>query len=131
MLVEGVGQPSWAIATRAVATLATAISGTPGGIFAPSLTLGAELGNLVAELFPRDALGPIALLGMIAYFTGVVRAPLTAVIIVSEATASHALIIPLFAAALIADGASALVCPEKLYHGLSKAFLPPDAPAPQ
>jgi H+/Cl- antiporter ClcA len=62
------------------------------------------------------------LLTMIAYFTGVVRAPLTAVIIVSEATASHAMVIPLFAAALIADGTSALVGRERLYHGLARGF---------
>ena len=60
---------------------------------------------------------------MITYFVGVVRAPLTAVIIISETTASRGLIIPLFAAALIADVVSTLVCRERLYHGLSKPFL--------
>jgi H+/Cl- antiporter ClcA len=138
LLVEGAAQPGWVIVTRSIGTLATAISGTPGGIFAPSLAIGAELGNIVAWAFPHAAPGPIVLLGMTAYFTGVVRAPLTAVIIVSEATASHALTIPLFAAALIADGTSALVCREKLYHGLSRGFRqapraapPAPAPAPQ
>src|SRR3546814_3044181 len=61
---------------------------------------------------------------MIAYFTGVVRAPLTAVIIVSETTASRGLILPLFTAAIIADGSARLVCKERLYHGLAKSFLP-------
>lgn len=60
---------------------------------------------------------------MTAYFVGVVRAPLTAVIIVMEATAARGLILPLFATALIADGASAFVCRERLYHGLAKPFL--------
>jgi len=62
---------------------------------------------------------------MIAYFVGVVPAPLTAVIIIiiSETTASRGLIIPLFAAALISDLVSALVCRERLYHGLAKPFL--------
>jgi H+/Cl- antiporter ClcA len=53
----------------------------------------------------------------------VVRAPFTAVIIVSEATGNHGAILSLFAAALIADGVSAYVCPTRLYHGLSEAFL--------
>jgi H+/Cl- antiporter ClcA len=121
-LVEGVAQPWWMIGPRAIATLATAVSGVPGGIFAPSLSVGAELGSALSHLFPGAALGPVVLLGMIAYFTGVVRAPLTAVVIISEATGSHALVIPLFAAALIADAASAFVTPEKLYHGLAKGF---------
>jgi len=63
------------------------------------------------------------LLGMIGYFVGVVRAPLTAVIIITETTASRGMIIPLFATALIADIVSAMVCRERLYHGLSKPFL--------
>jgi H+/Cl- antiporter ClcA len=106
-----------------VATLATALSGVPGGIFAPSLSVGAGLGQLLALLFPGQSAGAIVLLGMIAYFTGVVRAPLTAVIIVMEMTADRTMIVPLFAAALIGDGVSALVCREKLYHALSRPFL--------
>ena len=128
LLVEGTTQPWWTIVTRSIATLAAAVSGTPGGIFAPSLAVGAEVGNLIARIFPQAAVGPIALLGMIAYFTGVVRAPLTSVIIVSEATASHSLVIPLFAAALIADAVSTLVCHEKLYHSLSRAFSQKQSP---
>jgi H+/Cl- antiporter ClcA len=61
---------------------------------------------------------------MAAYFVGVVRAPLTAVIIITETTASRGLILPLFATALIADAVSALVSRERLYHGLSRGFLP-------
>jgi H+/Cl- antiporter ClcA len=47
------------------------------------------------------------------------------VIIISETTASRGLIVPLFAAALIADMVGALVCRERLYHGLAKPFLTP------
>ena len=106
-----------------VATLATALSGAPGGIFAPSLSVGAGLGQSLSLLFPASPAGAIILLGMIGYFTGVVRAPLTAVIIMMEMTADHTMILPLFATALIADAVSALVCRDKLYHALSKGFL--------
>jgi H+/Cl- antiporter ClcA len=61
---------------------------------------------------------------MVAYFTGVVRAPLTAVIIIVEATASRGMILPLFTSALIADAAGRLVCKEKLYHALAWEFMP-------
>lgn len=123
-MVEGEGAPLWFGIAKIVATLATTLSGTPGGIFAPSLSVGAGLGNLLSPLFDAPA-GTVVVLGMAAYFVGVVRAPLTAVIIITETTASRGLVVPLFATALIANAVSALVCRDRLYHGLSKAFLPP------
>lgn len=105
-----------------IATLATALSGAPGGIFAPSLSVGAGLGQLVAFVFKGGPSGAIVLLGVVAYFTGVVRAPLTAVIIVMEMTAERSMIVPLFIAALVADWVSSQICPAKLYHALSAGF---------
>jgi len=75
-----------------------------------------------AAWVPAMAAAAIALLGMTGYFTGVVRAPLTAVIIISETTASRGLMMPLLASALVADFAGQLVCKERLYHGLSRRF---------
>ncbi|WP_267395782.1 MULTISPECIES: chloride channel protein [unclassified Sphingomonas] len=122
-LVEGHGQPLWFGPAKFAAALATTLSGAPGGVFAPSLAVGAGVGNLLTVLFPADPPGAIVVLGMIAYFVGVVRAPLTAVIIISETTASRGLIIPLFATALLADAIGAWVCPTRLYHGLAKPFI--------
>ena len=123
ILVEGEQSSLWFGPAKALATLATTLSGTPGGIFAPSLAVGAGVGNLLTPIFPGSPAGAVVLLGMVAYFTGVVRAPLTAVIIISETTASRGMIIPLFATALIADSVSALISRERLYHGLAKPFL--------
>lgn len=109
------------------ATLATALSGAPGGIFAPSLSVGAGLGQSIAGLFPHDPPGAIVLLGMVGYFTGVVRAPMTSVIIMMEMTADRTMILPLFATALIADAVSAGICRQKLYHALSAQFRRPPA----
>lgn len=106
-----------------VTTLATALSGAPGGIFAPSLSVGAGLGQLIAIAFPNTPAGAIVLLGMVGYFTGVVRAPMTSVIIMMEMTADRTMILPLFATALIADAVSAALCRDKLYHALSRPFL--------
>jgi H+/Cl- antiporter ClcA len=124
LIILGDHAPWWFGPAKFMATLATAVSGMPGGIFAPSLATGAGLGEVLRALFPASAAGPVVLLGMIGYFTGVVRAPLTAVVIISEATASHGLLLPLLATALVADATSSLVCRERLYHGLSKAFMP-------
>ncbi len=123
-IIEGARAPWWFGPDKFAVTLLSTLSGLPGGIFSPSLATGAGLGNLLCLVFPGDPRGAVVLLGMIAYFTGVVRAPLTAVIIISEATASRGMILPLFTSALIADGAAQLVCKEKLYHGLARDFMP-------
>lgn len=121
-MIVGVDAPLWFGPAKLVSTLATAVAGMPGGIFAPSLAVGAGIGNLLRAAFPADPVSAVVILGMVAYFAGVVRAPLTAVIILSETTASRGLLLPMFATAFIADWASQGVCREKLYHGLSHGF---------
>lgn len=121
-LLSGQVAPVFFGPAKFVATLATALSGAPGGIFAPSLSVGAGLGQLIALAFPGNPAGAIVLLGMVGYFTGVVRAPMTSVIIMMEMTADRTMILPLFATALIADAVSGAMCREKLYHALSRPF---------
>jgi H+/Cl- antiporter ClcA len=108
---------------KLAATAFSAISGIPGGIFSPSLAVGAGLGSDVAQLFPTAPLGAIMLLGMVSYFAGVVQAPITAFVIVTEMSDNHAMVVPLMAAALIAYATSRLVCHEGIYHALAKGFL--------
>ncbi len=128
-MIVGVDAPLWFGPAKLIATAATAIAGLPGGIFAPSLAVGAGVGNLLRAAFPGEPASAVVILGMVAYFAGVVRAPLTAVIILSETTASRGLMLPMFATAFIANAASQWVCREKLYHGLSKTFTMPGATA--
>jgi H+/Cl- antiporter ClcA len=123
-LIEGATEPSWYAPAKFLATLATAISGIPGGVFAPSLSVGAGLGGLLSPLFGSTPPGVIALIAMTAYFVGVVRAPLTSVIIIMEMTDSRSMLLPLLATAIIAEGVASVVCPERLYHGLAKGFRP-------
>lgn len=127
LMIEGQqGTSPWFGPAKFLATAATAVSGAPGGIFAPSLSVGAGFGQLLSYMFPDDPMPAIVLLGMTGYFVGVVRAPLTAVIILMETTASRGMILPLFMTAIIADAVGKLVCREKLYHGLSRGFVAPD-----
>ena len=126
-MIVGVDAPLWFGPAKLVATAATAIAGLPGGIFAPSLAVGAGVGNL-REIVPDEPVSAVVILGMVAYFVGVVRAPLTAVIILSETTASRGLMLPMFAVAFLADFASRWVCREKLYHGLAQTFALPSVP---
>ncbi len=109
---------------KALATLASYATGIPGGIFAPSLAVGAGLGGTLSLYLPYAPGGAIVLLTMAAYFAGVVQAPLTALVIVSEMTGNRDLTLPLMAVTLIGRGASALVCRESLYRALALQFLP-------
>lgn len=126
--LTGADAPLWFGPAKGLATLATAAAGLPGGIFAPTLATGAGLGNIVHALFPAEPAGAVVLLGMVAYFAGVVRAPLTSVIIIAETTGSRGLMMPLLAAALIAEFVASLVSRERLYHGLAQRYQPKDNP---
>lgn len=108
---------------KLAATILSAISGIPGGLFAPSLAVGAGLGAEFQGLFPSVSIGALVLIGMVAYLTGVLQAPITSFVIVTEMTQNHALMIPLMITALIADVASKLVCRGGLYHALADIIL--------
>jgi H+/Cl- antiporter ClcA len=119
---------NWFALEKGLATLASYFAGIPAGIFAPSLAVGAGLGGTVSLYLPFAPVGAVVVLTMAAYFSGVVQAPLTALVIVGEMTDSHQLTLPLMAAALIGRGSSALICGESLYRSLSRSFLPDVAP---
>jgi H+/Cl- antiporter ClcA len=106
-----------------LATLISYLSGIPGGIFAPSLAVGAGMGASFSHFFTFVPAETVIVLGMVAYFTGVTQAPLTSFVIVMEMTDNHNLILPLMATALIAHGISRVICHEPLYKALAERFL--------
>jgi len=112
---------------KLLATAASSISGIPGGIFAPSLAVGAGLGANVAALLPGASAQALAVIGMVAYFSGVVQAPITAFVIVAEMTNDHGLVVPLMLASLIAYATSRLLCHEGVYHALARNFIAAEA----
>ncbi|MCM2291820.1 chloride channel protein [Allorhizobium sp. BGMRC 0089] len=120
--VEGNALPLLYFIEKLLASFITMLSGIPGGIFAPSLSVGAGLGSTAASLFGSSiALG--ALLGMAGYFAGVVQAPMTAFVIILEMTANHESVIPIMLASMLGYATSRLLSREPLYHGLSRSFL--------
>ncbi|MBC9208050.1 chloride channel protein [Roseomonas aerophila] len=124
MLVEGkAGLPDSFMVWKLLATVASYLSGIPGGIFAPSLSIGAGLGQWLSALVPHAPAAAVVLLGMVGYFAGVVQAPITAAVIVMEMTGNHALMVPLMATSLLAFLVSRLVCRRPLYSSLAKRFL--------
>jgi CIC family chloride channel protein len=99
-------------------------AGTPGGLFAPLLTLGAQLGLLFGALcglaFPDLPIQPqaFAVVGMAAFFSGVVRAPLTGLVLATEMTGSALLLLPMLAACFTAMLIPTLMSDAPLYDAL-------------
>jgi H+/Cl- antiporter ClcA len=123
-LVEGNARlPVSFFLLKFIANVASYLSGIPGGIFAPALSVGAALGSWLAHFFPETPARAIVLLGMVAYFSGVVQAPITAFVIVLEMTANQQMAIPIMATSMLAFGFSRLVCRRPLYGTLAQRFL--------
>lgn len=104
-------------------TLASFSAGISGGVFAPSLAIGAGIGNLIHPLFsdfPREAM---LIIGMVSFLSGIIRAPVTAFVIVYEMTINHLLLLPLMATSFISAGSSRLVQKKALYTGLADVYL--------
>lgn len=121
--VEGHGLAFSFAPLKFIATTASSLSGIPGGLFAPSLSIGAGLGSTIASLLGVHAVGAIVLLGMAAYFTGVVQAPITSFVIVGEMSGANGMVIPLMLASVIAYGVSRAFQRQSLYHALARNFL--------
>jgi H+/Cl- antiporter ClcA len=123
-LVEGASKlPMWYPLLKLAATALSYISGIPGGIFAPSLAIGAGIGSWVSIVIPSAPVGAVVLLGMVGYFSGVVQAPITSAVIVMEMTDNQAMTIPLMATAFLSFAISRLVCRRPLYGALARRFL--------
>jgi H+/Cl- antiporter ClcA len=123
LLNHGVPVPQSFGLLKLAATALASVSGIPGGIFSPSLAIGAGIGFNISAIFPTTPMAALVLLGMVSYFAGVVQAPITAFVIVTEMTNDHSMVVPLMAAAFIGRAASRVLCREGVYHALSKNFL--------
>jgi CIC family chloride channel protein len=118
---------------KLIATAACYGSGNAGGIFGPSLFIGAMLGGSVGSvahsLFPHITANPgaYALVGMGALFAGIVRTPLTSVIMIFEMTRDYSIIVPLMISNLISFVISYELQREPIYEALALqegVFLP-------
>lgn len=112
-----------------VFTVGSYASGAPGGIFAPMLLMGAVAGAIVgkaiAMAFP--SLEPhataFAILGMAAFFTGSVRAPLTGIVLIVEMTGNYQQLLALGVTCIVADLTAAAVRGMPIYEQLLEADL--------
>jgi len=107
---------------KAIATTASVSSGSPGGVFTPSLLLGAALGGVVGHLVVRfgptggtGAIAAYALVGMAAVVAATTHAPLMATVLVFELSGDYAIVLPLLTACAIATVLSRRVHRESIY----------------
>jgi CIC family chloride channel protein len=109
---------------KLAATVLSYASGGAGGIFAPALFIGAMAGGAVGALdmallhHPAASLGAFAVVGMGAVFAGIIRAPITSVLIIIEMTGGYSLILPLMIANMLAYGIARHYRPTPIYEAL-------------
>ncbi len=120
--IGGQALPALFFIEKFMTSFLSMMSGIPGGIFAPSLAVGAGLGSTIGLILGSN-IGLAAILGMAGYFAGVVQAPMTAFVIIVEMTNDHQAVIPIMAAAMIGYLTSRIFSREPLYHGLSRVFV--------
>jgi CIC family chloride channel protein len=106
---------------KLVATTLTLGSGGSGGIFAPSLfmgaMLGASFGQIAHTIFPEIVApsGAYALVGMAAFFGGVAHAPITAILILFEMTGDYQIILPLMLSTVLSTIVAKNLSPDSIY----------------
>jgi H+/Cl- antiporter ClcA len=122
-MVDGVAtMPMLYALFKFLATWLSTWSGVPGGIFAPSLAIGAALGNDVAVAFFHTQAPALIALGMVGFLAAATQAPLTAFIIVMEMVDGHAMVLSLMACALVASMIARIISPP-LYPTLARMQL--------
>ncbi|HEX4266580.1 MAG TPA: chloride channel protein [Steroidobacteraceae bacterium] len=123
-LSEGYAVTKWG------AMVVTYMAGIPGGLFSPSLSIGAGLAQWVHAAFTWAPMAAIIALCMTGYLAAVTQSPLTSFVIVMEMTNGTGMVIPMMATALVASRISAFFTPP-LYEALAQsnyfgvAALPP------
>jgi len=112
------------VVLKLIATATCYASGNAGGIFGPSLFIGAMMGGAFgggAHILMPDytgSVGAYALVGMSAAFAGIIRVPMTSVIMIFEVTRDYSIIVPLMIASLISYFISSRLQKEPIYEAL-------------
>lgn len=123
ILLEGGTQPWYFGPAKFVATLLAYLSGLPGGIFAPSLSIGAGIGQDLVGLLAGQADQPtVIVLCMVGFLAAATQAPLTAFIIVMEMVNGYSGVFGLMATALISSAVSRMVS-RPLYATLGQHMI--------
>ncbi len=133
-LLHGTAPLSQAFAvTKWVTMVASYLTGVPGGLFSPSLSIGAGIAQWIHAAFAWTSMAAVIALCMTGYLAAVTQSPITSFVIVMEMTNGSAMVIPMMAVALISARISALFTPP-LYEALAEdkyfEYEPPAESAP-
>ncbi len=108
---------------RFLSPLVTACSGTAGGLFAPALSAGAAIGQVIGSLVDPDSGNLAPICGMIAFLTGVTRTPVTAFVLILEMTDRHSAIFAMMLAALFGMISARAVDAKSFYEHMADTFV--------
>lgn len=108
--------PMVEVASRFFMPIISSMTGIAGGIFAPSLSAGAVVGQVFAEYFDPTARTILALSGMVGFLSGVTHTPITSFILVLEMTDRHSAVFPMMLAALLSSIGSHLISDKSFYE---------------
>ena len=133
-LLHGTAPLSQAFAvTKWVSLVVSYYAGMPGGLFSPSLAIGAGIAQWVHAAFAWTSMASVIALCMTGYLAAVTQSPITSFVIVMEMTNGSAMVIPMMAVALLAARISRLFTPP-LYEALAEGryfnYQPPPESAP-
>lgn len=125
LLFEQAYQAWYVPLVRMIGPLISFPAGGAGGVFAPSLSAGAALGGITAQLLHLDVAqaNVLILAGMASLLTGITRSPFTSAILVLEMTDRHSLIFHLMLAGLVANGIAYFIDRYSLYDHLKHSYL--------
>lgn len=117
---------SWAFVfpwAKMATTLMTYWSGLSGGIFAPCLAMGAGIGADIGQ-WTHLSISTCALIGMAAFLSGAIQAPMTSFVIIFEMTGYHQMLLPLMLASMLPFMLARLLGVPHLYKSLAAAYEP-------
>lgn len=108
--------PFYETISRLLMPLLSSMSGVAGGVFAPSLSAGAVIGETLSGLFNPELRNILALSGMVGFLTGVTHTPITSFILVLEMTDRHSSVFPMMIAGLFSSLGAHLISDKSFYE---------------
>jgi H+/Cl- antiporter ClcA len=111
------------VVARYISAILAYANGGAGGIFAPSLGMGASIGAFISEFLNMSNQNLFTMLGMVAFLTGVTRAPFTSFVLVLEMTDRHSVIMPVMIAAVSAQIFARFVGKHSFYEQVKFIYM--------
>ena len=123
MMLDGKSYGIEFVVFKYISTLASFLSTIAGGLFMTSITIGSGIGSEISELFPHINYQVIVVMAMVAYLSGVIRAPLTSAFLVLEMTNLLNLLVPAIIISFIASVISKQISNKPIYEAIASNYL--------